>query len=372
MGTSTVASITRATGHPQLPTPSTTRYGAGPALSAKGSTQRVQISEVFRIAAELGRESRQTVSSYELLEAKVDRSVVAALVRSGRWIRLWRGMYLCAPGPVTAVVGAHAAMKYASRRGPTDRHQPPPVLSGLAGAVAMGLRWVPDHSRVQVLVGPDVQRQSNESVLVRRTWDVEGVQTWSWAGLPVANPTRLVVDGARECGSLRDVRGLALGAIADGLTTPAQLTALLDVGAKPGSGRLRRAVLDAERGAASPPEAEVVDALVGRGWPFVVNAEIRVHGQLVGVFDIYLLGTGVGGEVDSVEWHSGASLQTTLDRHERSSLVGLSLVHVTPAVFRADPPAFLARLDGAVRERRVRGLTEPPGLEILPRGPVMR
>ena len=78
------------------------------------------------------------------------------------------------------------------------------------------MRWVPEHTRVQVLVGPRVQRSSNEHVLLRRTWDVAAVPTWQWGGLAVAEAPRLVVDGARECTSLQDVRGLLLGAVADG------------------------------------------------------------------------------------------------------------------------------------------------------------
>lgn len=333
----------------------------------------MQIAEVVRIAAALGRDSCRTVGSLELRQANVDMSVVAALVRAGRWTWLWRGMYYCAPPPAGPIARAHAAVKFAGERGPTFRVPPPPVLSGLFGATALGLPWVPAVSRLHVLVGRDVQRRSNSHVLIRRTWDLADVETWSWAGVPVAEATRLVVDGARECRTLRDVRGLALGAIGAGWTSPAAVRSVLDRGATAKTALLRRALLDAERGAASPPEAELVDCLVGLGLPFVVNAEIWVDGALVGVFDIYLLGTGIGVEVDSLERHGeAATLQATLGRHERSSAAGLSLLHLTPGTFRADPDAFLQRLLAAVASRRAAGLSEPPGMVVRPRGPVLR
>lgn len=226
--------------------------------------------------------------------------------------------------------------------------------------------------QVQVLVGPEVRRASYDGVLIRRASDVAAIDTWSWGGLPVAEATRLVVDGARECASLRDVRGLVLGAAADGWTNATEVLALLDQGAKPSSAWARRAAGDLGRGAMSPPEAEVADFLVGRRIPFVLNAEARVDGVLLGVLDGYLLGTGVGYEVDSVERHSGSHLSATLDRHERSGRAGVHLVHVTPGAFRADPFAFLSRLLEAVRGRRRAGLGEPPGLDLTHPGPVMR
>lgn len=252
------------------------------------------------------------------------------------------------------------------------RTQPPAVISGLAGAQALGLRWVPGHDRVQVLVGPQVQRCSNEQVLVRRAVDVASIDTWRWGGLAVADAARLVVDGARECTSLRDVRGVVLGAVADGHADPTTLLELLDAGAVGSTAWARRAVGDAVRGAASPPEAEVVDGLLGCGYPFYVNPEVRMLGTFVGHLDIYLLGTGVGAEVDSKERHGQQeSLDDTLVRHDRADTCGLSLVHVTPTRYRADPEAFRGRLFGKVAERRSRGLGEPGGLEVIPRGPLL-
>jgi hypothetical protein len=306
-------------------------------------------------------------TSAELGRMGIHPMTAARLVRSGDWQRLWWGVYLCAPHAPSALQRAHAAVKHA------QSGTSPTLVTGLAGAAALGMRWVPKHTRVQVLVAPHVQRSSNDGVLLRRTWDVAAVETWNWGGLSVAEATRLVVDGARECASLTEVRGLALGAIADSHTGPEALRRVLDAAAVGGTAWLRRSVRDAERGAASPAEAEVIDVLIGRGRPFVANAEVHVGDAFVGRLDGYLLGTGVGFEVDSRERHASAfELSATLQRHEGASRQGLSLVHVTPTSFRADPGDFLRRLDDEVAHRQAAGLGEPPGLVIRAPGPVLR
>jgi hypothetical protein len=182
-----------------------------------------------------------------------------------------------------------------------------------------------------------------------------------------------VVDVARDCRSLRDVRGLVPGAVADRRTTADGVLERLKLGAVGGTAWRRRAARDAACGAVSPPEAELADDLRGCGQPFYVNADLRVRGHFVGRFDVYLVGTGVGGEMDSREWHEGAEqLDQTLLRHERAHRWGLSLVHVTPGRFRADPASFTARLLREVAERRRQGLGEPDGLVVTPRGPLLR
>lgn len=333
----------------------------------------MRIDEVKALGAQLGRTSHGVVSAQELRAAKADMSVVARLVANGSWTRLWRGMYLAAAHPAGPLVRAHAALKHADLRHRDARAAPSAILTGLAGARVLEMRWVPTSERVQVLVGPGVQREPISQVLVRRAADVRQIRTWSWGGVRVADPARLVVDGARECGSLRDVRGLVLAAVADGHAAPEDLLLLLDNGAVGGTAWTRRAVRDAQRGAASPPEAELVDDLIGCGHPFYVNPTVHVGGRFVGILDVYLVGTGVGGEMDSKERHEEpGSLDDTLGRHEHASSAGVSLVHVTPSRYRADPAAFRARLLAAVADRQQRGVGEPQGLVVTPRGPLLR
>lgn len=326
------------------------------------------------MATLLGRSTAGAVTLAELESAGVPHATVGRLVSRGVLCKLWPGTYVAAPQPVTIHAKAHAAVKSAAASHRDARAQPRAVVTGLAGCAATGTRWVPQHDRVQLLVGPEVRRTSNEHVLYRRTADVADIVTRDWAGVPVADPARLIVDGARECTSLRDVRGLVLGAVADGRTTAQELLRLADSGARAGTGWLRRAARDAVRGAASPPEAEVADSLIGCGWPFLLNAEVHVDDELLAVLDVYLLGTGVGGEVDSVERHgSSDALHATFMRDDAVEAAGIQLVHVTPAKHRADPYWFRSQLAAKVKLRRTRGLlADPAGVVIRPRGPVLR
>jgi hypothetical protein len=330
----------------------------------------MRMSEAMRIGKELGRRSARAVSASELVAREVDLRAVTLLVKAGEVHKLWRGMY--AFGPVSDSTRAHAALKHASQRLDKAKPQPTPVVTGLLAARALDLPWVPDSTHVHVLVGEDVRRPSYPQVTVRRCWDLEAVDTWSLLGARTADATRAVYDGTRECASLRDVRGLVLGGVNEGVTTK-DLTTLLDEGAVGGTAWARRAVLDAERGCASPPEAEAVDAMIGCGWPFYVNPDLYLDGVFLCRPDLFLVGTGSGGELDSVQEHvaSQAKLADTLNRHTAAAR-SIDLLHRTPAQLREDPPRMVRELIAQAQDRLSRGLGDPAGLEIRPRGPLLR
>lgn len=214
-------------------------------------------------------------------------------------------------------------------------------------------------------------RPSSDRVTLRRTKEFEDLQTWRRAGLDLAAAERAIVDGARELLDLRDVRGVVLGAVADTWAEVDGLRRQLDRTQQNGSGLTRRALLDAERGCASPPEAELVDGLVGCGVPFYVNPELRLHGRLLGSPDIYLPGLGTGGEVDSVERHEedDAGVESTYDRHERITGAGVDLVHLSVRRIRRDVDEAVRYLLQRARQRRD---PEPAGLTVIPRGPLLQ
>ncbi len=164
-----------------------------------------------------------------------------------------------------------------------------------------------------------------------------------------------------------------LGAVADGWAGTTDLRAHLGATQRNGSGLTRRAILDAERGCASPPEAEVVDELLGCGVPFYVNPELRLDGRRLCSPDIWFLGTGLGGEVESQERHgSDDDTESTYDRHERVTDHGIALVHLSVRRIRQDPAVAAAYLVGRAMARRAEGPAEPTGLVIVPRGPLLR
>ncbi len=198
------------------------------------------------------------------------------------------------------------------------------------------------------------------------------LETWTRDGHRLAPVARAVVDGARGL-SLRDARGVVLGAVADRWADADDLRAHLDATQRNGSGLVRRAVVDAARGCASPPEAEVVDRLLGCGLPFYVNPELRLDGRRLGLPDIWFLGLGLGGEVESQERHGeDEQVESTYDRHERMTSCGIGLVHLSVRRIRRDPGAAAEHLVRQAVARKWSGAGEPAGLVVVPRGPLLR
>jgi hypothetical protein len=256
------------------------------------------------------------------------------------------------------------------------------VISGSLAARWHGLPWIPELPTVLGLIPEERRRRSRQFVVLRRTKALLAVEAFIHQGIAVAEVPWAVIDTTREISlqreptgarKLRDARGVVLGAVAAKRTTTEELTQVLGLSAIAHSGLARRAILDAERGAVSPPEAELVDDLLRYGIQFVVNVEVWVNGVFLGIVDVWLLGTGVGLEQDSEQEHAAPErLDRTLVRSKGFDRANAVLHHVTPTRYRADPHAFLSGVFEDVRRRQALGLGDPPGLELRnARGPVL-
>ena len=345
----------------------------------------MRMQDLFTLAAELGRDRCRVVTAPALRLAGADPDTISDAVRH-HWQAPVRGVYLPHRRPPSEPELAHVALAHAGHGS---------VLTGRLGAIAHGLRWVPELPGAMVLVAPHVRRVGSEGqVLVRRCGALDELVTTEWHGVPVAPVPQVVVDTCRqllgvrkadlalnptlarrawfEQWCLRDIRGVVLGAVADKKCSVEELLAVLDAGAMRDSALIRRACGDAARGAASPPEAELVDGLLEFGIPFLCNVELWDGEVLVAVLDAYLLGTGVGAELDSVEVHAEAgALDGTLQRHRRVKAYGVELCHVTPGRYRQSPQAFHGELFAEVRSQLARGNGDPARLRLVPRGPVL-
>lgn len=308
---------------------------------------------------------RDTVTAAELVAAGLDPRIAERQVRRGSWQRPTRGVYVTHARELTGLDLGRVACRIGGDH---------VVVSGVLALRELGLRWLPDAHTVLALVPPDVRTRSNGRVVLQRTKDLAGLQTWSRGGLRMAPVARAVVDAARGSASLRDVRGVVLGAVADGWADVPTLAEVLGTTQRNGSGLARRAIEDARRGAASPPEAELVDALVGCGVPFYVNPDLLLHGRLLGSPDLWLPGLGLGGEVDSVERHEqdDAAVASTYDRHERITEPGLELVHLSVQRIRRSVSEAAGHLLDRARRRAQLGLREPDGLIVVPTGPLLQ
>lgn len=346
----------------------------------------MRMEDLFALAAELGKDRCGVVTAAALRLAGADPDTIRdALCRY--WQAPVRGVYLRHRQPPSTAELAHVALAHAGHGS---------VLTGVLAARAHRLRWVPELPGAMVLVAPHLRRVNSEGkVLVRRCAGLGELVTTAWNGVPIAPVQQVVVDTCRqllavrkadlgprptlvrrawfEQWCLRDIRGLVLGAVADKRCTVEELRAVLDAGATRDSALIRRACNDAARGAASPPEAELVDDLLEYGVPFACNVELWDGEILVAVLDAYLIGTGVGAELDSEEAHGETdALDATLQRHKRVKAYGLELCHITPTRYRGSPAAFHAELFAEAKAQLARGAGDPPGLRMVLRGPVLR
>lgn len=347
----------------------------------------MRFEDLQALAAEVGASHGGAVSAPGLRLAGADRDAVRHAVTTS-WQAPVRGVYLPHREQLSDVELAHVAVLHSG---------PDVLISGLVAARALGLRWLPeDVPGVVALIPHEARRKDAERlVLVRRCRAFEELSTDDWEGVRIAPVARVVVDACRQVldyrkasvspavatakagwfheRCLREVRGIVLGAVADGYCTAEALRQCVDAGPIRGSALLRRACDDARRGAASPPEAELVDGLLGCGIQFACNVEVWDGEILVAVLDAYLIGTGVGAEMDSKEAHERADLlDQTLQRHDRIERHDAKLCHVTPTRYRQDPEAFHERLFAEARARMAQGRGDPPGLRLVPRGPVLR
>lgn len=300
------------------------------------------------------------VTRATLTAAGVDLDVALRAARSGYWREVLPGAWLRRDLEVTHDHRQQAGLALLGPRA---------MLTGPDACRELDLRDVPDDDRVFVLVPHSVRRDLGPEVRVVRS--TTSPTAYEMRGGRWADPTRAVYD-ASFGRTLQDVRALVTAAVSDAWTSAEDLRALLEHGPRRGSAELRRAIGDVEAGARSAPEAEAADVLgaavrAGLLPPFLLNPDVFLDGELLLSPDVWLIGTGVGGELDSRRFHgSQTSLDQTLARHSRADRRGVSLVHRSPVRFRRDPQGFVAEL-----AERVAEVPEPRGLVVVPRGPVL-
>lgn len=300
------------------------------------------------------------VTRRDLHGAGIDLDVALRAVRSGDWQEVLPGAWLRGKHPVSRDHRQQAAL---ARLGPAA------VLTGADACAEYGLRDVPDDGRVCVLVPHRVQRSLGDGVRLVRTTST--VESYVMRGRRWACPARAVFDAAAGH-DLRSVRALVTAAADDVWVGHEQLQVLLADGPRRGSAALRRATDDVADGARSAPEAEAADLLAGAVRrralpPFLLNPDVYLHGEFLMTPDLWLVGTGVGAELDSRRHHGSQwSLDATLARHAAAERHGIALVHRSPQRMRRAPQDLLQEL-----AERVADTPEPPGLVVVPHGPLL-
>lgn len=311
------------------------------------------------------------VSQADLVAAGFRADLASYRERSGQWQRLLPGIYLRGRADPTLRQRCYAALLHAG---------PEAVITGTAGCVLRGVAAVPgDNQEVTVLLPRPAQRVSSGFCRVVSTSQLPPSQILRQEGrvdLVVADLARCVADAIRRAPDLSAARDVAMRALRH---KPLDWSAVATMAHRrgPGAGHLRQVVRDVADGVRSPAEADVHDAVrraAARGSlpPYLLNPDVYVGDELIGSPDLWVVGLGLGDEVDSRQWHgSEDQLDATLQRHARFGAVGLHLNHTTPSRFHADPRAHITQLRALVAARKALAVPEPPGLRVLGRGPLL-
>ena len=232
----------------------------------------------------------------DALRAGYERPEIRSLLRSGRWVRLRRGIYTTA--------GDLAGHEQAGRRHQLEclavlmtLDRPTAALSHRTAARLWGLPASRRPGAVVRLINPDHNRQGKGFTVTRAPLDPGDVSVRG--PFRLTTPSRTLVDVARE----EPLEGAVVAmdaAVLAGRVTPEQLrVAAARARRWRGGPRAERAVSLADGRAESPLETRGRLRMVGAGLPTPeLQVEIRAGGRLVGVVDAWFEEAAVAVEFD--------------------------------------------------------------------------
>lgn len=252
-------------------------------------------------------ETGGTIRGSRAAELGLSPGRMKGLVRSGRWQRLHRGIYVIdgAPSSFRQQAAAAAAI------GAACSHRCAAALWNLEGIPARQIEiTVPSTSRSQ---------RFNGSVIVHRTNHLPDDHVQEHQGVPVTDVARTILDLGGILG-FKTMRRAALSAVDRKLVTPGRLAACLRCCGKsgrPGTANLRSlmATMNWELDMSDSELEDVAfDLIVREGLPAPERLHRAYEGNLLlGEIDLAYPEVMLGIEVDSYEFH-GARPDFVRDR----------------------------------------------------------
>lgn len=285
----------------------------------------------------------------DLLALGVPSSTIAFRCRKvgGSWWRPLLGLVALARGVLTVRQRLAAALLVTGQEA---------VVTGLAACVLHGLRRVPGHDVVHVLLPHAHRRRSEGFLLVERTARMPVPRLLE--GVRCAPVHRAVLDGARRLVRIDEVRALLAEAVQRRLTTVPALRAEIEAGSCRGASLVRAVIVELEDGVRSAAECWLRELVASmEGFPDV-RWNVRVHhedGSFLAIVDGLVDEVGLAIELHSFAHH--ADLETfdaTMRRQAELIAAGLVVVPVTPRELREDPGAVERKLRAALEQARVR------------------
>ena len=239
------------------------------------------------------------------------------------------------------------------------------VIASTTAAAWHGVRAAAGSRDVLVDVPNERHPRSHAFVVVRRTRRPDP-QSIHAPALWIASAPRSVADAARESGGDR-ARAIVLEAVQRHVVTLAELRHQLEIGPRPGSRSLRTALGEAEAGAWSIPEADLMrivraSRVLPPMWanPILTTSAGRRLPRPDGCFDDVALAVQVHSQrhhAGELDWEATVSADGVFAEH------GIALVAVTPRQIATDPEGVASRIERAHAQARRR---PRPAVVVLP------
>jgi hypothetical protein len=289
--------------------------------------------------------SRSQAIEYRLTEA----AIRYRLRPDGPWRKLLPGVYATTTGVLTDDQRQMAALLYAGNGA---------VLTGPA-AVRRHRLTCPGLNEVQVLVPQGVHVASRDYVRILRTWRMPE-RTFSTDLIKFAPLPRAVGDAARAMQRVEHARAVVCEAVQKGRgCTLEDLVTELRAGPAAGSQLFRAALAELREGIRSEAERDLKFLIDRTDLPTpVYNARLYLpDGSFLGMVDAWWPRAGIGAEVDSRQYHMGASdYSATMARHNRIEGAGVHLFHLLPVDIKRVWPQLATSIRNAISE----GVKRPP------------
>lgn len=280
--------------------------------------------------------------------AGVTDQAIGRRVASGRWQRVFRGVYATHSGPITPDQQHAAALAYLGAGA---------MLTGQSALGRYGLRAADERGLVHVLVPDATRGRPGGFVVVTRTGRPPQPPD-RVDGMDVAPVSRAVVDACRRLRALDRVQALVAEAVQRDMCTVSSLAEELAQHPSAGTKLVRLVLKDVGANAHSVPEITLARRLRAAGVrDFEQNAEICDDAGLwLARGDFVWRTRRAVVEVDSVAYHlSPADQWRTQQRHNRLEAAGWGVLHYAPHRIRTYPAAVVTEIIAflAIRTRLV-------------------